>query len=199
MATKKYDTVIVGIGNTGEEYEHTRHNAGRDIVELAAKTYDFPAFTFDKYMNALIAEGKIAKQRVLLVRPETYVNKSGDIFKALKLTKKDVAQNLLIIHDDLDLPVGTMKIVQNRGSGGHKGVESVMRALKTQEFARIRIGIAKPAHVKKSQNKSKVIKIVTSTFSPAEKLLFKKIAKKSVSAIETFVSEGAQRAMNEFN
>lgn len=194
-----YTHIVVGIGNTGIEYEHTRHNAGRDIVELAAKTFKFPPFTLDKKMNALTSSGHIGKKSVLLVRPETYVNKTGDICKVLKLTQKDAATKLLVIHDDLDIPIGSIKIVFDRGSGGHKGVESIMRALKTHAFSRIRVGIAKPAHIKKSQHADDVIKIVISRFSPAELLVFKKVAKKSVSAIETFVEEGVERAMNTYN
>lgn len=199
MPSQKKESYIVGLGNTGEEYAHTRHNMGRDVVMLFAKQQGFEDFEFDKYTNALVTRGKIGSQKVVLVLPETYVNNSGDALKKLKLAKKDIETSLLVVQDDLDLPVGTMKIVYNRGSGGHKGVESIMHAAKTEKFARIRIGIAKPTHIKKSQNKKEVTKIVIGKFTPTEQPLIKKIIKKAAQAIEAFASNGIERAMNEFN
>src|SRR6185437_15078568 len=133
--------VIVGLGNPGNEYEKTRHNAGRLAVEQIAKKEDFDDFELNKKAEALVTEGKIGKEKVTLVLPETLMNKSGKSVTALVKSIK-AAKNLVVIHDDLDLPLGTIKMVFARGSGGHKGVESIMRALRTEEFTRIRIGIS---------------------------------------------------------
>src|SRR3989344_264629 len=127
--------VIVGLGNSGKEYEKTRHNAGRTAVELVAKGNGFDDFVFNKTANALVSKGAIESETATLVLPETMVNLSGKAVSAFIKTPK-AAKNLLLVHDDLDLPLGTIKMVFARGSGGHKGGESVMRAVKTQDFAR---------------------------------------------------------------
>src|SRR6478735_2920533 len=116
--------VIVGLGNSGTEYEKTRHNAGRLAVQALAKQEDFGEFTFNKKANALVSEGKIGKDKVTLVLPETMMNLSG---KAVMQFVKSVkaAKDLLVIQDELDLPLGVMKMVFDRGSGGHKGIESI--------------------------------------------------------------------------
>lgn len=197
MTTKQY--IILGLGNPGKEYEHTRHNTGRDTVTTFAKKQGFNDFKFNTYTNALTSEGRLGSRHVKLVLPETFVNKSSEVIRKLKLTKKDIEQNLLVIQDDLDLLLGSIKIVKNRGSGGHKGIESIMRASKTENFARIRIGIARKAQVRKSQSKQEVVKIVIGKFTPQEQLVIKKTIKKAADAIAAFVEEGAERAMNKFN
>ena len=102
-------------------------------------------------------------------------------------------------HDDLDLPLGAIKIAKNRGSAGHKGVEDILRAAKTKDFTRIRIGIAKQSDIKKSQSAAEVQKIVIGKLSPQEKVLFQKGVKKAVAALRAIVTEGIAKAMNEFN
>ena len=133
--------VIVGLGNTGKEYEKTRHNAGRSVVELLAKQEGLDEFVFNKTSNALVNKGAIEGESTTLVLPETMVNLSGKAVVAFVKSVK-AAKNLLVIHDDLDLPLGAIKMVFGRGSGGHKGVESIMRMIKTKDFARLRIGIS---------------------------------------------------------
>lgn len=188
--------IIVGLGNPGTEYEKTRHNAGRMAVELLAKQEDFDEFTFNKTANALVARGSVAKENATLVLPETMMNASGKAVAAFVKTPK-AAQKLLVLQDDLDLPLGTIKMVFARGSGGHKGIESVMRAIKTKEFARIRIGISgegKHHQAKKVSGEEKVIKHVIGKFKPTEEAALKKILKKAVEAIRLFASEGIEAA-----
>src|SRR3989344_8690902 len=122
--------VIVGLGNPGKEYEKTRHNAGRNAVELVAKSEGLDEFVFNGKSKALVTKGNIGKESAVLVLPETMMNASGKAVTAFVKSVK-AAKNLLVIHDDLDLPLGALKMVVGRGSGGHKGVESIMRALKT--------------------------------------------------------------------
>ncbi|MFA6502917.1 MAG: aminoacyl-tRNA hydrolase [Candidatus Paceibacterota bacterium] len=188
--------VIVGLGNPGKEYEKTRHNAGRSAVELVAKNNDFDDFVFNKTSNALVAKGAVDGEQATLVLPETMMNLSGKAVAAYVKSVK-AAKNLLVIHDDLDLPLGTIKMVFGRGSGGHKGVESIMRAVKTKDFARIRIGISaagKKNQAKKVHGEEKVIKMVIGKFKPAEELAVKKVLKKVAEAVRIFATEGVEAA-----
>ncbi|MEK7126170.1 MAG: aminoacyl-tRNA hydrolase [Patescibacteria group bacterium] len=184
--------IIVGLGNPGKEYEKTRHNAGRSAVELVAKQEGFDDFVFNKKANALVTKGG----ELTLVLPETMMNASGKAVSAFIKTPK-AAKNLVVIHDDLDLPLGTLKMVFGRGSGGHKGVESVMRAIKTQDFARIRIGISgvgKKNQAKKVHGEEKVIKQVIGKWKPSEEATFKKVLKKAAETIRLFAASGLPSA-----
>lgn len=188
--------VIVGLGNPGKEYEKTRHNAGRSAVELVAAQEGFAAFVFNKTANALVAQGSIAGEKTTLVLPETMMNLSGKAVSAFVKSPK-AAKSLVVVHDDLDLPLGTIKMVFGRGSGGHKGVESIMRAIKTQDFARIRIGISgvgKQHQAKKVSGEEKVIKLVIGKWKPAEEAVVKKVLKKVAETVHLFATESIEAA-----
>lgn len=188
--------VIVGLGNPGKEYEKTRHNAGRNAVELVAKQEGAGEFVFNKTANALVSKGSVAGAQTTLVLPETMMNLSGKSVAAFIKTPK-AAKNLLVIHDDLDLPLGTIKMVFGRGSGGHKGVESIMRSVKTNDFARIRIGISgegKGNQAKKVQGEEKVIKLVIGKWKPSEEAVVKKVFKKVAEAVHLYALEGIEVA-----
>ncbi|MHB1769890.1 MAG: aminoacyl-tRNA hydrolase [Minisyncoccota bacterium] len=188
--------LIVGLGNPGKEYEKTRHNAGRSAVELLAKQENVSEFVFNKTMNALVAKGTIEGEAATLVLPETMMNLSGKAVVAFVKSPK-AAKNLLVIHDDLDLPLGTIKMVFGRGSGGHKGVESIMRAVKTKDFARIRIGISaagKKHQAKKVSGEEKVIKHVIGKWKPGEEAVLKKVLKKTAEAARLFAVDGIESA-----
>ncbi|MCX6786999.1 MAG: aminoacyl-tRNA hydrolase [Candidatus Kaiserbacteria bacterium] len=189
--------VIVGLGNPGKEYEKTRHNAGRNAVELLAKQEGLDELIFNKTANAFVSKGAIGGKQATFVLPETFVNLSGKAVSAFVKSPK-AAKNLLVIHDDLDLPLGTIKLVFGRGSGGHKGVESIMRAVKTQDFARIRIGTSPskgPAFAKATAGKEeKVIKHVIGKWKPSEEATLKKVLKKVTEAIRLFATEGIESA-----
>lgn len=193
--------VIAGLGNPGKEYGKTRHNAGRLAVEKIAKENGFDDFVFNKKANALVVEGKIGKEKVTLLLPETMVNASGKAISAFVKTPA-AGKRLLVIHDDLDLPIGALKMVFDRGSGGHKGVESINRALKTEAYARIRIGISgqgRKNQAKKVSGEEKVLKHVIGKFSPKEEGEMKKIMKKIVAAAGLFATEGLEKAQQEAN
>jgi peptidyl-tRNA hydrolase, PTH1 family len=198
---RRMATVIAGLGNPGPEYAHTRHNAGRMAVELLAKEASFGPFEIRKKANASVSEGAIEGEKTTLVIPQTFMNQSG---KAITPFVKSVkaAKQLLVIQDDLDLPLGTIKMVFARGSGGHKGIESVMRALKTDAFARIRIGISgagKRGMAKKPAGENNVIKHVIGKFSPKEEALLKKTLQKAANVACLFATEGIEKAMQEAN
>lgn len=191
---------IVGLGNPGEEYNISRHNTGRIIVEDFAKKEKLDDFETDKKLNALVSEGKIKKEKVMLILPETFMNKSGNSVKPLIKSKKG-AGNLIVVHDDLDIPLGKIKISLGKNSGGHRGVESIMRAIKTKDFIRIRVGIS-PAtpkgKIKKPEGK-KVIDHILENFKPKELEIIKKNSKMIVPALETIITEGLNKAMSVYN
>lgn len=180
---------IIGLGNPGSEYENTRHNTGRMAVLIFAKKNDCDEIELDKKRKALKSECKIKKAVVLCLLPETFMNRSGNAAYALK--PKDV----ILLHDDLDLPLGTFKISYGRGSGGHKGVESMMRALKSKDFIRIRIGISP----KKKPEAKRINDFILKKFSPKETEILKKVFKKTSEAIEVAITDGLQKAMNLYN
>jgi len=190
--------VILGLGNPGKEYEKTRHNAGRMLVELLAKKEDFPEFTLRKAggVPSLVSEGKLGKQKVLLALPEIYMNTSGKAAKTLVKSKKAAAE-LLVVRDDIDLPLGVIKMTFGRGAGGHHGVESVMRAVGTKDFAQLKIGVSKAGkknQAKKPGSDDGVVKLVIGKFAPAEEATLKKVLKKGVEAATLFVTDGVERA-----
>ncbi|MEK7599308.1 MAG: aminoacyl-tRNA hydrolase [Patescibacteria group bacterium] len=160
--------IIIGLGNPGKEYHQTRHNAGRMAAQYFARKNDFPEFEFSKKYQSLIADKKIKDEKFLLLLPETFMNHSSKAVKGLP------PKNLTIIHDDIDLPLGKLKISFGRGSGGHKGVESIIRTLKTKDFWRIRIGVAP----KKKPPQKEIPKFLLSDFKPSELKELQKIFKK---------------------
>lgn len=191
-------TVIVGLGNPGGEYAGTRHNAGRMAVEAYAAYADFEPFALRKTANASITDGAIDGEKVQIVLPEVFMNQSGkgvtSFVKSVKAAKK-----LLVVRDDLDLPIGVIKMtVHGRGSGGHKGVESIMRTLKTKEFAQLKIGISgatAKGKVRKPAGEEKVVSHVIGKFSPKEREALTKAFQKSNEAIELFITDGIEAAM----
>lgn len=193
--------VILGLGNPGKEYEKTRHNAGRMAVELFAKQQGFDEFVLNKKAQALVTEGSVEGEKVVLALPETFMNKSGKSAQALVKSVK-AAANLVVVRDDLDLPVGVTKMTFARGAGGHKGVESIMRAIKTEKFVQLKIGISgagKKNQAKKVSGEEKVLKHVIGKFKPAEEAAVKKSLKKAASALHTFVESGLEAATMEAN
>lgn len=209
--------IVVGLGNPGEEYRDTRHNTGRIVLENIARGFGFSEWESDKKTRALVCDGKIGKEKVRFVMPETFMNKSGASVAPLimsagaKSANAKKAEQLVVIYDDLDLPVGKMKISFNRSSGGHKGVESIIKTLKTEAFVRIRVGISPKTptgKIKKPTGDAVVGDFILGKFKDAEMAEIKKVAKTAGSALEVLVAGGAsskatrlarEKAMGEFN
>lgn len=188
--------VMLGLGNPGKEYEKTRHNAGRMVLELLRKQEGFEEFTLNKKVEALVTDGALDGEKITLALPETYMNKSGKTASALVKSVK-AAKNLVVVRDDLDLPLGVIKMTFARGAGGHKGVESIMRALKTEQFAQLKIGISgkgKKNQAKKVSGEEKVLKHVIGKFAPKDETDLKKVLKKSVETLRLFATEGIEKA-----
>ena len=193
--------IIVGLGNPGDEYHKTRHNIGMRAVEAFCIREKLPACVENKKYKSLTAHGVVGKERVHIVLPQTFMNKSGQAVATVVQSKK-AAQKLIVVHDDLDLPQGTLKISYGRSSGGHRGVESVIRAIKTKDFIRVRIGTAPTTpggKLRKPQSEKAVVDFVIGVFSKKEEEIAKKILQKASEVIATIVTEGKDVAMNEFN
>ena len=194
--------VVIGLGNPGGEYAKTRHNAGRMAVEALQKELGFPEFTLKKSAQAYVSEGSLDGEKLVLVIPDVFMNHSGKSAPSF-IKSVPAAKKAIVIRDELDLPLGVIKMtVPGRGSGGHKGVESIMRALKTKEFAQIKIGIsgatAKGA-VRKPKGEEGVVKHVIGKFKPDEEKTLKKVLKKVSLATQYFVTDGIEKATLEAN
>lgn len=192
--------IFVGLGNPGEEYEGTRHNTGRVLLTMFGKIHEAEWKT-DSKLSAQVAKIKVGKTPVTLVLPNTFMNNSGKSIKPLVGSVKS-AEKLIVIYDDLDLPFGSSKISFNKSSGGHKGLESIIKAVKTEKFARVRVGISPTSptgKLRKPQGEDAVMKVIMGKFKPEELLALKKLSKKINEALETFVSDGLEKTMSSFN
>lgn len=205
--------IIVGLGNPGSEYENTRHNTGAMLLDVFRRAENLGDWKEDAKRKALISEGTVTPphssplkrgggkkaQKVTLLLPQTFMNKSGDSIRGLIKSKKD-AERLVVLHDDLDIPFGSFKISFNKSSGGHKGVESIIRAAKTEAFVRVRIGIASSvAAVKKSQDESAVEKTILGKFTPDQMTMLKKMFKRIAEGLKVLVTEGREKAMSQYH
>ncbi len=171
----------MGLGNPGEEYKNTRHNTGRILVGMI--------------------EDKIKNVKVKFVTPDTFMNNSGKAVAPLVKSKKDL-KDFVVIYDDIDLPLGKTKISFNRSSGGHNGLGSIIKALKSEEFLRIRIGISPETpggKLRKPKGEKAVLNFLLGEFKKPELETLKKLSKKVAEAIETIFTEGKDKAMSLFN
>jgi len=179
--------LIIGIGNPDPQYSQTRHNVEFMFLDYLAKKIDANDFAEDKKHNAMISKSKIEKTSVILAKPLSYVNKSGDVVLKLIKNYKLKIENLVVVHDDLDIEFGSFKNSFEKNSGGHKGVESIIKALKTNKFYRLRIGTSVRALLKAREQSDKkrddfVMDFVLSKFTKMEheklKSLFKEASER---------------------
>jgi PTH1 family peptidyl-tRNA hydrolase len=192
---------VVGLGNPGEEYKNTRHNTGRLILEWLAKANDFSDWEMNGKAKALVSSGKIGKTKTQFILPDNFMNRSGASLPYLVKSKKDLNQ-MVVIYDDLDLPIGKIKISYNKSSGGHRGLESIIKTFKSEEFPRIRVGIspATPSgKLKKPSGEKAVEKQILGKFKDAELATLKKLSKKIGEALAMIAEEGREKAMSIFN
>jgi PTH1 family peptidyl-tRNA hydrolase len=184
--------LIVGLGNPGIEYQFTPHNIGFLAVDRIAERCG--VMVDNRHCKALTARARIGKEEVLLAKPETYMNLSG--LSVLELVRKhevDPQKDLLIIYDELDLPLGTIRIRERGSSAGHKGVESILGALGTQEIPRMRIGSA-PDHPVTDGAKYGLSQLRKSQLAPLDEVL-----DKAADAVEVIIEKGISEAMNRYN
>ncbi len=193
--------IIAGLGNPGDEYVNTRHNTGRIVLEAIRAEYATEDFEYNKKVNGLVATGKIGKEKVTFVAPETFMNNSGKSIAQLVKSVK-AAQKLVVIYDDFNLPLGRIRISYNRSSGGHNGVESIIKAVKTEAFVRIRIGVAPEnakGNAKTPHGDEKIEKFILGPYKDDEMKELKKVAKKVVEAVEVLIRESREKAMSVYN
>ncbi|MCJ7664248.1 MAG: aminoacyl-tRNA hydrolase [Desulfobacterales bacterium] len=183
--------LIIGLGNPGKEYRLTRHNAGFRVVDRLAREQ---GIQFKKRQGgAQIGEGRVGAQRVVLAKPLTYMNKSGVAVKKLVKALGIPLDHLVVVHDDLDLACGRMKIKEKGGHGGHKGVQSIIEQLGSTDFLRIKVGIGKPHDPDEGAD------YVLSPFAADERALVKKSVEQAAEAIEVIIRYGKDQAMNTYN
>lgn len=191
----------VGLGNKGDEYEGTRHNAGRSLLIALAKKNKFTDWKYDKVLDALKAKGEMDGESFTFILPETYMNNSGRSVKALKLSTKQL-EKCIVVYDDLDMPIGKTKLSFNRSSGGHNGVKSIINHVKTESFPRLRIGVSPHTpggKIKKPSGEKEVLAFLMKKFNPKEEEELKKLAKKVSESLVLIGERGYSIAMNEIN
>lgn len=183
--------IIVGLGNPGKQYEDTRHNVGFNAIDILAEEYGI-SVTKMKH-KALIGEGRVGTEKVVLVKPVTYMNLSGESLAEIYNFYKVDTSNIVVIYDDIDLDVGKIRI-RKKGSGGtHNGMRSIVKCLGTTDFPRVRVGVSKPEPGRDLAN------FVLSKFAPDEMVGLKEGLKKSVLAIDSIIREDIDLAMNKYN
>jgi PTH1 family peptidyl-tRNA hydrolase len=190
---------IVGLGNPGEQYRATPHSAGFMVIDEFARRFEFPDFKMEPD-GILVSQKELDSNPVILAKPQLLMNNSGKalakLFARQKIRKAKSYPNLWVINDDLDLPLGKIKLGQNRGSAGHKGVQSIIDQLKTKNFVRFRVGIQIP------EVASKMIpaqKFVLKKISPKEQEEFNKVIALATAALRTALSEDIEKAMTFYN
>lgn len=176
--------IIAGLGNPGEKYKRTRHNIGFRIVDKFGKRNSFPEFKLFKKFDSLISERVFADKKIILAKPQTFMNESGKAVKSLINFYKIKSSDLIIVHDDIDLPLGKIKISISKGSAGHKGVESIIREIGNKNFIRFRIGIQPEKGKPKNTEK-----FVLQKFFKEEEIIIKKVIEKTIEAIEVSINK----------
>ena len=189
--------LIVGLGNPGRTYANNRHNVGFMCLSYFAKARDI---RFDKKQGqARIGSGEVAGSKVILAKPQTYMNLSGQSVSRL-VKRFDIQLNdLLVIHDDLDLPLGKIRIRQGGSSGGHKGINSIISYLESQDFPRLKVGIGRPAVFSNEISETDIIAYVLSDFTLEEKEVVIQVVPRVSEAILCLLTEGLTAAMNKYN
>lgn len=182
---------IAGLGNPGKKYQHTRHNVGFHLVDLLAE--DCRISLSSAKWDCEIGKGLLAGEEVLLVKPLTYMNRSGLAIARVIDFYKLSHQNLIVVHDDMDIPLGRIKLVLKGSSGGHNGVSSVIDSLHSNEFPRLKIGIGRPLAKQKPEE------FVLTPFSDDEKILLNQALQKAKDAAYVVLERGMETAMNLFN
>ncbi len=182
--------IIVGLGNPGKQYENTRHNIGFITIEQLAQKYGI-SVTKIKH-KALVGEGTISGQKVLLAKPQTYMNLSGNSVRELLDYYKVDTANLLVIYDDIDIPAGAVRIRKKGSAGTHNGMRSILYDIQSDQFPRIRIGIG-------GERKMPLDRYVIGNFTKEERPFMEEAVVTAVSAIECMLEKGIDKAMNEYN
>jgi len=191
METTNGITLIAGLGNPGLQYRYTRHNAGFLVAQALADTLDIPLKRVK--FRCQIGEGKLEGTPLIIAKPLTYMNDSGSAVSSLLHYFKVPLERLLVIHDDLDLPLGVLRLRPGGGSAGQRGVQSIADKLGTSAFPRLRFGIGRPP------GRMDPADYVLEKFSASEQELLRMTLEQAAAAARTFILEGLEKAMNQYN
>jgi len=187
--------LIIGLGNPGKQYQNNRHNIGFQIIDMIAKDLILKSLKQNRKFQAEICEGAFGEQKIILAKPQTFMNNSGIAVKKIKTFYKIKPQDIIIIHDDIDLPIGSIRISQAVSSGGNKGVESIIKEIKTKNFIRIRIGIANELRTKIPADK-----FVLQKFSLEDEKKLKNVFLNALNAVQMLIEgEKLEKVQNKFN
>lgn len=188
--------IIVGLGNPGKEYEKSRHNAGWMVLDELHKELGADPFREEKKFKALVSNAALNNEKLLLVKPLTFMNLSGEAVQAVAAFYKTAPEDILCIYDDLDTPFGSIRIRAKGGAGTHNGMKSMVKYL-GENFPRIRIGIESRGITAPQGHETS--SFVLGGFQKEEKKTLKEVIKKSVAAITSALTEGIENAMNSYN
>ncbi|MDP2927166.1 MAG: aminoacyl-tRNA hydrolase [bacterium] len=188
--------LIIGLGNPGKEYQNTWHSLGRLSVNHWRTSMGFPDFYKKARFNSLVSEGVFDDKEIILALPETFMNNSGKAVKLLIGNWKLKIENCVVVHDDADLPQGKLRISKDRGTAGHKGIDSIVKALKSKSFVRIRIGIRPTNYVPGSKS---LDRFVLKKFTKNEERIVAGVIKKTSEAIGMILKDELPQAMSQFN
>jgi PTH1 family peptidyl-tRNA hydrolase len=183
--------LVVGLGNPGEEYKHTRHNAGFDAIDMFITKLP-GKFEKTEGANAVVWCGRFKGRNLVLLKPMTFMNLSGKAVAMFAAMYDLTPESVMLVYDDVDLPLGRIRMRRNGGSGGHNGVESVISSLNSNNFARLRIGISQA-------NAGQQVEHVLSKFTECEKTVFDKVLSTVAEALLLALSRGLDAAMNSYN
>jgi PTH1 family peptidyl-tRNA hydrolase len=183
--------VIVGLGNPGGSYARSRHNVGFWVVDRLAEKHRL-RFSRREYKSQ-VAEGRVGEERVMLMKPQTYMNLSGEALQRARRALRLEPEQFLVVYDDLDLSVGRLRVARSGGAGGHHGVESIIEALGSKEFPRIRVGIGRPG------NRGANVDYLLDSLTPEEASTLSESVARAADAAEVVVCDGIAAAMNRFN
>ncbi len=191
--------LIVGLGNPGKAYALNRHNVGFRCIDFLAETHSIPLKK--RQCQAQIGGGNISGVPVLLAKPRTFVNNSGESVKQLVQKYSLSLSDVIVIYDDLDLPLGRIRIRQGGNSGGHKGINSIITALQDKGFYRVRIGIGRPVSSDGMPvtDEEVIVDYVLGDFTAEEELVVKRVIARAGEAVECLLVEGPAKAMDKFN
>ena len=191
MDNQNFPFLVVGLGNPGREYRDTRHNIGFMVIDELCKSLGISLSRVQS--KALIAVANLEGQKVVLAKPQTFMNLSGQAVSGLARFYKVPVEQLIVAHDDLDLPLGSIRLRPGGGSAGQKGINSTIQQLGTQNFARLRLGIGRPP------GQMDPSAYVLQRFSSAEQEVLALVMDRAAAAVRTFVRYGLETAMNQYN
>ena len=183
--------IIIGLGNPGKDYEKTRHNAGFRVIDLLCEKYEIQ--TTRMKFHSMIGEGRIAGEKVLLVKPTTYMNNSGQAVREIVSYYQLEPKDIVVFSDDIDIPFGTLRIKRKGSAGGHNGLKSVIYHLQSDEFPRIKLGVGK------KREGEDLADFVLGRFSQNEQEVMDTLIEMATESLEVLIKDGEDKAMSEYN